>query len=188
MGTARVQLITLLAVLIGAFGSFASTRYIEREKRRFQRDSRWDERKLEAYISFADAVKEVIQISQRMVANRGLGTSTPIPLDEGLELLAEAERRQGVQWEAVLLMGNPETIVAASKWRHAAWHLEWFGRGLRDGREEYEAAAKESGRARRAYYDLARRDLAISSEPLPELTWPPAWRRETQAPEDDADD
>jgi hypothetical protein len=187
VGTIWIQLITLLGVLLGALGSFVSTRYFERERRRHERSSRWDSRKLEAYAAFADATKDFIQIAQRVGANRGLGTAAPLPVKEGLEKFAEAESRMGVAWKTVLLLGNASTIVAARNWRHAAWHLEWFARNLRTDPTEYVEAARESGRARRAYYDLARRDLGISSEPLPELSWPPSWRKDEEKSSTESD-
>jgi hypothetical protein len=174
--TAWVQIFTLVGVLFGAAASFFSTRFIERERRSHEHQSRLDSRRLDVYASFSDAIKEFIQIAQRLAANRGLGTGQRIAQEEGLELLAATETRLGMKWESVQLVGDPATVDAARQWRHAAWHIEWFGRGLRSGPAEYQAAMIEVGNARSAFYERARRDLGIPGA-LPRSQWPPAWRQ-----------
>ncbi|WP_155589736.1 hypothetical protein [Streptomyces cavernae] len=44
------QIITLIGVLIGALASFLATAMAERAKFRREMATRWDERKLDAYI------------------------------------------------------------------------------------------------------------------------------------------
>src|SRR5262245_41241516 len=123
MDTIWVQVFTIVAVLLGAAASFLSTRYLERERFRRERQSRWDDRKIEACAAVADAVKEFIQTATRGAAGRGFGTGSPLPQLEGLEQLAQAETRMSIRWESVQLLGDPATVNAAGEWRRAAWHL-----------------------------------------------------------------
>ncbi len=48
--TMVTQIITLIGVLIGALASFLATAMAERAKFRREMATRWDERKLDAYI------------------------------------------------------------------------------------------------------------------------------------------
>jgi hypothetical protein len=179
-----IQLLTILGVVAGAVTSFISTRLIDRA--RWQRDEalRWDTRRLDSYGEFASATKHFIMIASRLCATRGLpGGGQPLDLATGLEALAAAEQDLGVKWEHVLMLGSPDAITAARDWRHVAWHLEWFARGLRSDPDEYEQANIDSGSARRRFYTAARTDLGIAIGPVPEMTWPPAWQSQSSAPE-----
>jgi hypothetical protein len=69
----------------------------------------------------------------------------------------------------MLLLGSPDVIAAAERWRHAAWNLEWFARGLRDGASEFSQANDENTAARTRFYAAARRDLGMVSGMVPDL-------------------
>jgi hypothetical protein len=102
----------------------------------------------------------------------------------GSPMLAAAEEDLGVKWENVLMLGSPQTILAAREWRHVAWHLEWLARGLRDDPAEYTQANTDSGAARRHFYSAVRAELGIVGGPIPDLPWPPAWQESAQQPPD----
>jgi hypothetical protein len=69
------QLGAIAAVLVGALTSYVSVSLSERNRWRRQAQSRWDERRLAAYASYADALKKCLFIRERMCAAHGL----PIP-------------------------------------------------------------------------------------------------------------
>jgi hypothetical protein len=178
-----IQLLTILGVAVGALASFVSTRMLDRT--RWQREAalRWDTKRLDCYAEFATAIKQFMTIARRLCAGLGLPTAgQPLDPAAGLPALAAAEENMTVKWEQVLMLGSPGAITAARDWRHVAWHLEWFARGLRDDPAEYTQVNVDSGAARKCFYAAARADLGIASGGLPDLSWPPAWQQPAQQP------
>lgn len=178
-----VQLLTILAVAVGAVASFVSTRLVDRARWRREEALRWDSKRLDSYSEFANAVKHFISISHRLCVELGLPSAgQPLDATIGLPMLANAEQDVGVKWESILMLGSPDAISAARDWRHIAWHLEWFARGLRNDPAEYEQANIDVGEARGRFYSAVRADLGIVSGPIPDLPWPPPWQQAAQPP------
>jgi hypothetical protein len=176
MSTWLAQLLTLAGVAVGAVASFVSTRSLERS--RWYRDEavRWASRRMDSYGDFARAIKLHITIAQRIAAGLGLpATGQPLDPVTGSQDLAIADDETSVKWEQILMLGNPDAIAAAREWRHAAWHLEAFARGLRNDPAEYKQTVQESGEARRKFYAAVRADLGITSGQIPDVDSPPAW-------------
>jgi hypothetical protein len=180
-----VQLLTIFGVAVGAAGSFASTRLLDRARWRREEAHRWDAKRLECYGAFAASIKDFLTLSLRI--SSGLGLPSPAQVLDaavGLPLLIAAETDLGVKWESVLMLGSPEVIAAARDWRHCAWHLEWFARGLRQDAEEFSQAHIDSGAARNRFYSAVRDDLGIASGPIPELGVPLPWWQSDDSPPD----
>ena len=109
------QVPVLLGVIIGALASYLATAATERARWKRALDSRWDDRRAEAYLSYAKSVKEMINIAGRIAAGKGLTGSDLEPLaptQENLDLLAAAENERARQWETVLLLGHSQTVAA----------------------------------------------------------------------------
>lgn len=176
-----VQLLTIAGVGVGAIASFVSTRFVDRSRWHREEALRWDARKLHCYTEFAAAIKQHINISDRICAGLGLPSGAQ-PLDQasGLASLAAAEDDLSIKWEQVLMLGSPDAIAAARDWRHAAWHLEWLARGLREGAVEYAQANSDVASARKRFYAAARGELGITSGDIPELGLLPAWQMADQ--------
>jgi hypothetical protein len=165
------QLFVLAGVIIGALASYLTTAATERARWKRALDSRWDDRRVEAYVAYAQAVKDEIRISGQLAAGRGVGEVTDLlsPTQENLDLLAAASAARGGAWETVLLLGHPETVAAARNWHESVWRLEWFARGLiTGGSEDYEEARSATNIARSLFYESARRDLQVRGGGLPE--------------------
>jgi hypothetical protein len=165
------QLPVLLGVTIGALGSYLTTAASERARWRRTLDSRWDDRRTEAYASFAQAVNQKINIAKRIAAGRGLGgDSEPLaPTQKNLNLLAAAEAERARQWETVLLLGHPLTVAAARNWHEHAWRLEWYARALIAGENsDWEQARAATDVARATFYESARSDLRVGGGSLPD--------------------
>ena len=121
MNTLLVQLITIFGVLLGALGSYLSTVRIERARWDRERRKSRDERRLDAYLQFGNALREFVSIAYRIAAARGYShMAHPLQPEDGQELLAEADVEVSSRWETVLLLGVPDTIEAGREWRHAA--------------------------------------------------------------------
>ena len=180
-----IQLLTILGVAVGAAGSFMSTRLLDRTRWQREEAHRWDAKRLECYSAFVISIKDVINTAQRISVSLGLPSQgQAMDAEIGLPLLAAAEPDLSGKWENVLMLGSPDVITAARDWRHVAWHLEWFARGLRDNAEEYSQANIDSGAARRRFYSAVREDLGIASGSIPELGWPPSWQQAGNKPPD----
>jgi hypothetical protein len=123
------QLPTLIGVAVGAVASFATTATIERSRWKRQQKVRWDDRRMAAYADYGNAVKNVIQLSCRVLAAQGLPANVdPLPGEAGLQQLAAAELERAARWEAVLLLGSrmllPLDVPGITK--HGHWN-GWYG-------------------------------------------------------------
>jgi hypothetical protein len=164
------QLLVLAGVVVGALASYLTTAAAERAKWERAVDSRWDDRRVDAYATYAQALKDEISISSRITAGRGIAANPrPLPAsEENLELLAAAGLKRGASWEKVLLLGHPETVEAARHWHETVWRLEGFARGAITGNiEDWEKARSEVNHARAKFYESARKDLQVRGGDLP---------------------
>jgi hypothetical protein len=123
-------------------------------------------------VAYANSIKSLTLIANRLCALRGLGSlAQPIPEDEGLTRLAEAETRRGEVWEQVLLLGDPDTIAAARFWHERVWELVLLTRGRDATAPSWAETMKEMQRARAAFYKSARRNLGVIGD-VPAAPWP----------------
>jgi hypothetical protein len=160
------QLLVLAGVVVGALASYLTTAATERTRWKRILDSRWDDRRVEAYASYAQAVKDLITICSRLYAGRNIMADSDSwalpPSRENLELFESAKRNRATAWEPVLLLGDPETVEAARNWHESVWVLERWARGDATGkREDWEKASSEVFRARSLFYESARNDLRV---------------------------
>ncbi|MEU3662296.1 hypothetical protein AB0E77_21450 [Streptomyces sp. NPDC032940] len=176
------QLPALAGVVVGAAGSYLASSLTERSRWRRARSERWDQKRLDTYASYANALKHQINIAQRMGAARGFRHAVdPLDPEQGLTQLAEAEDRRAAEWESVLLVGDAETIAAARTWHEAVWNVELYARGAKDDLAGWEDAIRRMSAARDTFYALARRDLGIAGPPPPSGNWPRVWQRDGTA-------
>ncbi|MGW7049814.1 hypothetical protein ACWGDT_45695 [Streptomyces avermitilis] len=160
------QLFTLIGVLVGAAASYAGGALMERLRWHRQLSTRWDERRLESYLRYADAIKRFTSLAGRLAAGKGLfDLPQPLAQETGLEMLADAELERGYAFEAVLLMGDSGTISAARALQRQAWVLEHFARDQRSGTsEDWAQAFRQFQEKRDAFYLAARKSLGVSAE------------------------
>jgi len=159
-----VQLITLLGVLLGAASSYLATFAMDRARYRRDLEDRWTERRMDAYISYLNDVKEMRGITRRILRDTGLvDTNLPIalPKEEGLPLLAAAEARRSIFSERVSLVGSEDIINALRALNQAIWRIEWFARGLIDNADigAWRQASDEYHAAINSFQEFAYRDL-----------------------------
>lgn len=156
------QLPALIGVLVGALATYAATSAAERARWRRAQAVRWDERRLTAYVEYAHAVKKVISLSVRLAAHRGVHPDTDrLAPEEGLPALASAEEERTMRWEAVLLLGTDRTVVAARAWHESVYLLQRFATGEPVG-STWADAVEAVSRARREFYESAKRDIGIA--------------------------
>lgn len=152
------QIITLVGVLSGALLSFVATHWAERTKFRQTLATRWDERKLDAYIQYISCVKEEVRTARQAVEACERG-------DDNTEALAEmeaAEARRSVLFEGLILLSDDAAADAARAVNERTWNLlEWArhpGPVMSDRRRELSNLVIE---ALNVLHLAARRDLAM---------------------------
>ena len=152
------QIVTILGVLAGAGATFTATSWIERSKWKRTQTVRWDERRLCAYLTYANAVKRMNHLSLRLAATRGLHPGPAvIDIEDGQGRLAAAEAERGEAWEAVRLLGGSDVVAAGEQLNRAAWRLEPFAKGHKTDPGEWAAVHKNQVDTREAFYRAARR-------------------------------
>jgi hypothetical protein len=177
------SLITLAAVAIGAILSFLTTRLNDRDRWRREEGLRWDTQRLHAYSDFATAMLEFSDIAFRITAGLGFPVvAVPLGTKIGLPALAAAGTKLNMQWQKVLLLGSPDTVLAARDWQDEVFHLEYFARKLRQDPAEFAQATVDRRKARGHFYSVARADLMITSGDLPaQIHALGKWRTLTEA-------
>jgi hypothetical protein len=155
----------LLAVIVGALSSYLAVTLSERGKWRRETSVRWHGEQLTAYAEYGDVVKRVKSAALRVARSKGLeSTAPPIDLAQGLENLIKLEDERTAKWERVLLLGDPETVLAAREWHRSVWKIQDFARGEDVEREAWPDFLRQTTMARARFYACARKQLGISGE------------------------
>ncbi|HEU5109582.1 MAG TPA: hypothetical protein VFT95_13645 [Micromonosporaceae bacterium] len=162
------QLPALLGVMVGAVVSYAFTSLAERGRWKRGLSIRWDERRLTAYVEFVNAVKTSANIVVLILAGRGVLTANKTLSEaEGLPMLADAEGERSLRFDAVLMLGDTDTIGAATELNRRVWRLHSFARGELPVDEEIWAEAfTEYRRARVEFHHAARKNMGVPAATL----------------------
>ena len=155
MSSLLQQLPTLIGVVIGSLATYVVTMSAERSRWRRRLSVRWDERRLAAYMEYANAVKKVISVATRLAAQRGVFAGG----DEAAEVygipdLAQAEEQRTIAWEAVLMLGNDEVVVAARHWHNGVFRLQRIA-AEQPSDMNWRQAVEATSLARRRFYEAA---------------------------------
>jgi hypothetical protein len=150
------QMPALLGVLVGALATYAATSAAERARWRRAQSVRWDEKKVNAYAEYAHAVKAVIAMALRILAPHSPGFDSDGSPEEELAALDAAEEQRTMRWEAVLLLGSSEVVIAARTWHQNVFRLERLAHGQPSDMTLAEAIDATS-HARRNFYEVATR-------------------------------
>ncbi|WP_328319092.1 hypothetical protein [Streptomyces sp. NBC_00388] len=149
------QIVTLVGVLVGALTSYVSVAMAERARHRRTMATRWDQRKLDTYIEYAECVKEIADASK-------LSRLT----DEGSEAHKEfmaamegGERRRSALFEALVLLADPAAIGAAHEVNLALWEMMKQARA-----HEPPPVVGDLHERLNTYHERARDDLGIRTD------------------------
>ncbi|MFF4231190.1 hypothetical protein [Streptomyces sp. NPDC001820] len=116
------QIITLIGVLAGALVSFVATHWAERTRFRQTLATRWDERKLDAYIQYISCIKEEVRTARQAVEASERGDDNT----GALTAMETAEARRSVLFEGLILLSNDAAVDAARAVNERTWSLlEW---------------------------------------------------------------
>jgi hypothetical protein len=143
----------------------------ERRKWRREQTIRWDERRVSAYMEYAHAIKKVISISSQLAAQKGHPVEHHFMAPEyGLTNLAAAEEARTVCWEAVLLLGSSEMVLAGRRWHETVFQLELIASG-QPAALSWDLAVKAASEARGRFYEAARKDIGIGISAPEHFEW-----------------
>ncbi|WP_186404098.1 hypothetical protein [[Actinomadura] parvosata] len=161
------QLPALIGVLLGAVGTYSVTALTERKRWKRQLATRWDERRVIAYMEYAHAVKKTISICVKLAAQRDVGVELNFLAPEYAESdLAAAEEERTISWEAVLLFGSDEAIAAGRRWHEAVFRLELIATG-QEADLSWDLAIKATSRARGEFYRVVKREIGMKETGTP---------------------
>jgi hypothetical protein len=155
------QLPTLVGVLIGAMATYAATSAAELARWRRAQSVRWDEKRANAYMEYAHSLKQVIYLALRLAVLRDSRSNDAMVLDaDEVGELNEAEVQRTIKWEAVLLLGSNEAVIAARNWHNSVFRLERLAHG-KPVDMPLAAVIEAISQARRNFYAAAKGDIGI---------------------------
>ncbi|HEY0536838.1 MAG TPA: hypothetical protein VGD53_00645 [Actinoallomurus sp.] len=158
------QLVTVGAVLAGAAGTYLTSRLADRDRFTRELRVRWDERRLDAYVVYLTAVKNVYRCAQQALS----ALLDDDELKDRDALLAEmraAEAERSRAFEQVMLLGDTPTIQAAHDLNDRLWKLERPARGAEEiGKDMWHERSDEWLVALNEFHSHAREGLAVSGE------------------------
>lgn len=182
------QVVTIAAVVIGALTTHLTNHLLERQRVRHVLLTRWDERKLETYAQYVDAVRTCIYSAVALYEAR-TGLAQPIrPNDRLTEDLTDAEAARSRAFERVMLLAHEDVIEAAHAVNTATKAVDWRARGTTEGPlSEWRDLNREAFRAINAFHEAARADLGVlgtfqSADHSARALILPESRRESQPP------
>lgn len=177
------QIVAIVAVLVGAAGTYVFGRLNDRDRYARELRLRWDQRRLDAYVVYVTAAKMSGAVANAILNMRLTGAA-----DEEITLrtseLANFESRRNEVFEALPLIADGATIEAAHRLNLAVWQLEepaLQGRTLDEiewlsladawvaALNDFHSAARDSLSVVGAY---SRRDIAALSVGRPERSTP----------------
>lgn len=156
------QLPALLGVVVGVVGAMASSTLTDRLRWRRDQAVRWDQRRVDTYLSFATGLKNTLRITFQLVKPHQHDTGgVPIDSKTATNELIAAEGRTSDDWESLLLLGDADTVEAARRWRQIVQLLVRLAFDDQRDSRRWVATVKELDRARDNFHASARRGLGV---------------------------
>jgi hypothetical protein len=160
------QLPALLGVAVGAAATYVVAAAMERSRWRRQLTVRWDDRRLAAYVDYANALKKALAIAAGLAGQLGLHAGDVGARTYTDQELREAEERRTVAWEAVLMLGSEDVVLAARAWHDSYFRLQRLALG--QSGENWRDAVDAAAVGRRLFYEAARANLGLPPSRRPE--------------------
>jgi hypothetical protein len=157
------QLVTIAAVVLGALTTYVTNHLMERSRRRLALQTRWDEKKLDAYAEFIGRVRTSIYVAVLAYEVRTEIRTVARPQHELLDELTDAWGAQALAFERVMLLAGDTVIEAAHGVQEAAASIAWQARGLVDGTlPDWRGRNTAAFQAINRFHECARADLGVS--------------------------
>ncbi|MGW6011579.1 hypothetical protein [Streptomyces sp. NPDC055210] len=165
------QIITLLAVVVGAVMSFIGTFTIEERRRKADKSKQWSELQLQAYSTHLMNAQRVVAITRTMI----LGLPTEEDRGHLHAELESAHMERNISVEYVRLLAPPVIVEAAYLLNRSVWQLQDFARGELEWDEQAWRQRYESFTENLFGFEKAiRAELEIPGE-IPYPPRPPEW-------------
>ncbi|MGP3924640.1 hypothetical protein [Streptomyces sp. 8N616] len=180
---ATEQLLTIAAVLLGSLTSHLTNYLMERNRKRYELLTRWDDRKLDAYEGYVDRVRAGIFLAVQLYEHREGLRESEMAEKEMLAEMAEAARLRGRAFERIMLLAGDHVVEAAHELNAAALQVDWQAVGKLAGTlEEWRVRNRAVFRAINDFHEAAREDLGVQGNvtgeqhPERDLLLPPSRR------------
>ncbi|MER5395410.1 hypothetical protein [Streptomyces sp. NPDC002599] len=113
-------------------------------------------------MEYAHAIKKVISICVKLASQQGIASEVYFMAPDYTRAdLAAAEEERTVCWEAVLLFGSDEAIIAGRKWHESVFRLEIIACGAEADRT-WNHAIRATSRARGEFYQVVKREIGMT--------------------------
>jgi hypothetical protein len=182
------QLLTIVAVLLGALTTYVTNFWTERQRNRHELLVRWDDKKLDAYEGYVDRVRAAVFLAVQLYEHREAIRPGRSPEDDLAAELAEATRYRGRAFERIMLLGGDDVIEAAHDLNAVSLEVDWQATGRTvDTLDAWRDRNRAVFRAINAFHEAARSDLGVRGSVLGEhhtdrdLLLPPARRDDDHA-------
>jgi hypothetical protein len=157
------QIVTLIAVLGAAAGSYFVGRMSDKDKFSRELQVRWDQRRLDAYIVFMAAAKMTGTYANRIHEQQQVTATPEAYSGRYLKDLNRSEFRRSEAFESLVLLAESATIEAAHSLNRAVWKLENPARrSIRLGEDEWLRLADDWIAAMNDFHAAARADLKVT--------------------------
>jgi hypothetical protein len=115
---------SLISTVTGAVIAVVAGLVSDSSRRKRDVSAQWRDRRYETYRDFLTAMHEESSAAHALASTRGL-LQGPVPIDpeEGVHLIAEADRRLIPVYETIQMLGSRAVGAAAHDWRLAMWQL-----------------------------------------------------------------
>ncbi|MCG5213047.1 hypothetical protein [Streptosporangium sp. KLBMP 9127] len=118
-------------------------------------------------MEYAHTIKKTISICVKLASQRGVGVDLNFLAPEYSDAdLAAAEEDRTVNWEAVLLFGSDEAIIAGRKWHESVFRLELIASG-QEADLSWDLSIKATSRARGEFYKVVKREIGMRETGTP---------------------
>jgi hypothetical protein len=158
------QVITVAAVVLGALTSYLTNFLMERTKQRASLRTRWDERKLEAYVAYVDSVRTSIYAATLLHGGpadpRNASRSEADLMDDWIS----STRARAMTFERVMLLAGAPVIEMAHEVQEAVAEMGWQASGApwRARWKSGDSAALLPSKPSIRFHQRARADLGVS--------------------------
>ncbi|MFJ5607976.1 hypothetical protein ACIQCJ_01010 [Streptomyces sp. NPDC093221] len=177
------QLLTIAAVLLGAFTTYVTNYWTERQRIRRELLTRWDDKKLDAYEGYVDRVRAGVFLAVELYEHTEDIRRSDEPESALRAQLTEAAHLRGRAFERIMLLAGDAVVEAAHNLNAAALAVDWQATGKTpDTLPTWRDRNRAVFRAINAFHEVAREDLGVSgtltgdTHPDRDLLLPPTQR------------
>ncbi|WP_329177117.1 hypothetical protein [Streptomyces sp. NBC_01477] len=157
------QLLTILAVLLGAMTTYVTNYWTERQRIRRELVTRWDGKKLDAYENYVDRVRAAVFLAVELYEHREGIRASDDPEPQLRVQLIDAIRLQGRAFERIMLLAGDEVIEAAHDLNAASRAVDWQATGRTPGTlDDWRDRNRAVFAAINTFHEAARVDLGVS--------------------------